>query len=414
MQLTQTSGIIICALCILSGSAIAQNELVHLPQLGGGQGLANDINNNGEIVGQSLSPFGVMAAVRWDAALEIADLGLIDGSTIGWAEAINNNGVIVGYSENETNGQRKATLWDGRGGVVDVHAAIGASDSSIPWAINDNGVIVGQAKITPGIFPRGFVWDQVNPAEQAGSEIYPGGANYAINNNGHICGSGYFFGDPDDALYAVPDDRGGYTYPLVNPAGFYFSQVTAINESGLLVGHSNYNSTTTGWNACIFTGDDRDPVHSLGSLPELDNTESFDVNEDGMIVGYAWDGMGQGLDPRAWAYVDGTMYDLNDLLPDDGDLEHLLRATGVNDNGDIVGWARARNGDLEAFLIRGFAPPSECPADLNGDGALDFFDVSAFLNAFNAQDPIADFDRNDTWDFFDVSAFLSVYNAGCP
>ncbi|MFG0313472.1 MAG: GC-type dockerin domain-anchored protein, partial [Phycisphaerales bacterium] len=43
-----------------------------------------------------------------------------------------------------------------------------------------------------------------------------------------------------------------------------------------------------------------------------------------------------------------------------------------------------------------------------------FFDVSAFLSAFNAQDPIADFDRNDAWDFFDVSAFLSSYNAGCP
>lgn len=55
-----------------------------------------------------------------------------------------------------------------------------------------------------------------------------------------------------------------------------------------------------------------------------------------------------------------------------------------------------------------------CAPDLTGDGVLDFFDISAFLNAFNAQDSIADFDNNGVFDFFDVSAFLNAYNAGCP
>ncbi|MGV6815039.1 MAG: PQQ-dependent sugar dehydrogenase [Phycisphaerales bacterium] len=55
-----------------------------------------------------------------------------------------------------------------------------------------------------------------------------------------------------------------------------------------------------------------------------------------------------------------------------------------------------------------------CPADLNGDGELNFFDISAFLNAFNAQDPIADFTGDGNFNFFDVSGFLNAYNAGCP
>ncbi len=55
-----------------------------------------------------------------------------------------------------------------------------------------------------------------------------------------------------------------------------------------------------------------------------------------------------------------------------------------------------------------------CPADLTGDGALNFFDVSAFLKAFNANDPIADFDNNGRWNFFDVSAFLEAFASGCP
>lgn len=55
-----------------------------------------------------------------------------------------------------------------------------------------------------------------------------------------------------------------------------------------------------------------------------------------------------------------------------------------------------------------------CPADLNADFTIDFFDVSAFLTAFNAQDPLADFNNDALFNFFDVSAFLTAYNASCP
>jgi hypothetical protein len=55
-----------------------------------------------------------------------------------------------------------------------------------------------------------------------------------------------------------------------------------------------------------------------------------------------------------------------------------------------------------------------CPADLNGDGSLNFFDVSAFLSAFATQDPAADFTGDGSFNFFDVSAFLSAFAAGCP
>ncbi|MBO6513202.1 MAG: hypothetical protein JJ974_04480 [Phycisphaerales bacterium] len=55
----------------------------------------------------------------------------------------------------------------------------------------------------------------------------------------------------------------------------------------------------------------------------------------------------------------------------------------------------------------------ECQPDLNNDGQLDFFDISAFLTAFSAQDPIADFNNDGAWDFFDISAFLTAYGAGC-
>tara|TARA_R110000782_G_scaffold12913_3_gene38237 strand:+ start:28885 stop:30129 length:1245 start_codon:yes stop_codon:yes gene_type:complete len=62
-----------------------------------------------------------------------------------------------------------------------------------------------------------------------------------------------------------------------------------------------------------------------------------------------------------------------------------------------------------------------CPPDLfppGGDDHLNFFDVTAFINLFNAADPQADFFPVGTPDgmfnFFDVSAFIAAYNAGCP
>ncbi len=45
---------------------------------------------------------------------------------------------------------------------------------------------------------------------------------------------------------------------------------------------------------------------------------------------------------------------------------------------------------------------------------FDFFDVSAFLSGFAAQDPIADINNDGNFDFFDVSDFLTLFTAGCP
>ncbi len=57
---------------------------------------------------------------------------------------------------------------------------------------------------------------------------------------------------------------------------------------------------------------------------------------------------------------------------------------------------------------------TDCPADMNGDGMLNFFDVSAFLSAFGSGDLAADFTGDGMLNFFDVSAFLSAFAAGCP
>lgn len=63
-------------------------------------------------------------------------------------------------------------------------------------------------------------------------------------------------------------------------------------------------------------------------------------------------------------------------------------------------------------LVKLLDPP--CRADLTGDGALDFFDISAFLTLFAANDLAADFTGDGVLNFFDVSVFLTMFTDGCP
>jgi hypothetical protein len=67
--------------------------------------------------------------------------------------------------------------------------------------------------------------------------------------------------------------------------------------------------------------------------------------------------------------------------------------------------------DIEFIAV---VPVVGCPGDINGDGELNFFDVSAFLSAFVAGDPAADFTGDGQFNFFDVSAFLTAFSEGCP
>ena len=69
-----------------------------------------------------------------------------------------------------------------------------------------------------------------------------------------------------------------------------------------------------------------------------------------------------------------------------------------------------------SFEHQFFGPgvPNPCPADLNNDDVYNFFDVSAFLAAFSAMNPIADFTNDGVYNFFDVSAFLGFFAQGCP
>mgnify|MGYP001799650444 CR=1 FL=1 len=83
---------------------------------------------------------------------------------------------------------------------------------------------------------------------------------------------------------------------------------------------------------------------------------------------------------------------------------------------DLNGDAAVDCADVDELIALATEPlPAAITPDLDQSGMLDFFDVLAYLAAFDAADPIADNDGNGMFDFFDVLAYLAAFDGPlCP
>ncbi len=100
-----------------------------------------------------------------------------------------------------------------------------------------------------------------------------------------------------------------------------------------------------------------------------------------------------------------------ELRPEGGDPSEVFGFSADVSGGRAIAGALRKAGSGAAYIydIGGCA----CRPDLDGDGALTFFDFLAFQNLFAAGDPRADFDGSGTLDFFDFLAFQNAFAAGC-
>ncbi len=108
----------------------------------------------------------------------------------------------------------------------------------------------------------------------------------------------------------------------------------------------------------------------------------------------------------------GTMHSpIPDIVALDGQVRYMQWV--VADPSSPGGIAATPVAQLTYFCSLNGVCIDNCPADLSGDGVLNFFDVSAFLSAYSSGSALADFNADGNQDFFDVSAFLSSFIAGC-
>jgi uncharacterized membrane protein len=132
------------------------DDILPLPDLGGGYNWPEAINNDGFAVGVAsypdpgLWPYDA-EAVLWDTRVEpitVTPLGRLDGHRLSRALDVNVNETAVGFSVDAEFADQRAVLWSG-GQIVDLNSLLTPESDWIllvATAINDSGEIVGYGR----------------------------------------------------------------------------------------------------------------------------------------------------------------------------------------------------------------------------------------------------------------------------
>jgi len=206
----------ICAetygLPLTTGSFLWENGkgMLDLGGLGGTCTVAADLNDRGQVVGQSfLTGDATGHAFRWDRKHGLIDLGTLGGD-FSSAHAINNAGQAVGGAYMADNVQNDAVLWKGTT-MLDL-GTVDADACSYAFAINDLAQVVGVSGDANCGSTRAFLWERggsmvdVNALVSSDSGIYVTIAS-TINDQGEIGAKGVLPNGDEHAVLLIPCDE---------------------------------------------------------------------------------------------------------------------------------------------------------------------------------------------------------------
>jgi probable HAF family extracellular repeat protein len=363
--------------------------------LGGLESYCTAISNNGWIVGGAKNTLGQTKAFRFRNG-EMTNLGSLPGLLYASANGVNEHGDVVGVSAAAVNlfgstaqpwlvrNQQWLDLDPFNNGVY-----------ATAMDINSAGVVIGTNSFTGAGSVESFVWSSGLPQAlnglvgdtcriHYGTSINDMGVSVGYSAAPGVCG--------DERAYV---HAGGLMMELGTLGGSN-SRANNINEAGEIVG---FAELPTGQNRAAVWRNGQ--ISSLGTLGG--SSFAVDNNNDDVIVGYFIDNRNL---QRACVWLNGNMLDLNALI-DPATGWRLLIATGVNDDGYIVGQGRNPQGRLRGFVL---TPP--CRTDFNRDGGIDGEDVVVFFDYFSGGAPEADLNYDGGIDGADIQRFFELWEAG--
>jgi probable HAF family extracellular repeat protein len=304
---------------------------------------ANDLNYNGQVVGQAQSGDASHAFLYTGNRLQ--DLGTLGGAS-STATAINNRGVVVGYADN-ADGNTRAFVY-AIGAMFDL-GTLGGPDS-YAYGINAAGHIVGGASTSDsfeGILPRAFVYRNGVMRNIVGFPEGDSSVAFGINNSGQVVGRSAISSDdpPEHPYHAFLYNNGSIRD--LGTLGGLFSTAYAINEAGIVVGQASTSEMYSGGHfvphAFVFVDGSMRDLGSLGGVQF--GSMAADINNRGQVVGTS----DTPEDSRAFLYENGAMFDLNGLV-DNADGWFLTGASAINDRQQIAATG-CRNGDCYALRL---------------------------------------------------------------
>ena len=353
-------------------TATAYYDVTDLGTLGG-TSIARDVNEAGQVVGQSQNAAGQLRAFLWEND-RMTDLGTLGGSTSA-ARGIDDSGRVVGFSRNASNQQRAFVTErdaDGRLKLVPL-GTVNNFPSSEAWSISDSGHVAGRSFGSGQ--GRAFVWREGRMKDVGALLGTPYSEAWAVSDSGKVVGES---GGADQQAQAfIYDDATSEITDigaLLDRSEYPFSEAMNVNASGNVVGWSY--RTTINDPPSVPAGPEgeaflyekgSDGAESVTPLPPLGGdlySRARDIDESGRVVGWSRGVTGNEAGQfSAVLWENGKPRDLNSLIPADSGWK-LTDAYAINERGQIAG-SGFKDGQLRAFLLTDNTPPElQLPADV--------------------------------------------------
>jgi probable HAF family extracellular repeat protein len=355
--------------------------VVLLSPLGAVESAATAISASGHVVGWWRAADGTRRGFRWtpttlnpayatfgQGTMETLQPLAVDPTS--YASDVNSLGHVVGYSGEYTNqpNPRRAVLWTGTA-AIDLGVPSRTATKSFAHGINESGLVVGSAS-TPGAGKQAFLWTPTAPNDVAGSFTNLGsplGGNAAearaINAAGTIVGVDILPGAPP-TVHGIRWS-GGVPTVLTPGAATTINGANAVNALGNAVGFSGVDGFSE---AAVWSFSNL--LITIGTLPPYSLNSATAINGPNRVVGggFTLDGDGRAF---RWHPSVLDLEDINDLVTSDP----LVLATGVNDDGVVVGQAEIGSGDF-AVRVPFVAAPFKAVAAVYGGLGRSFVSVS--------------------------------------
>lgn len=408
---------LVCGLA--AGLATAQTGATFSPIVdpvtGGVAISANDMSPDGRWVVGGIDfngDFAIDAGYRWDRQTNTFTIIEVDNLFFGAdpAVAISDDGsTVLGSLPGVADAlAEEAAIWTDANGWTRLgflpNAGFCPSRSNGYELSGDGSVAVGLS--WDGCSGRGFVWTAADGMQQLENMGLGGNRASIVSGDGSLI-AGFAQGSTRTPTMWDGKTRQG---TLLDPSLQTGGEFHGVRDDGsVLLGTWDQGSGT--FEAGMLVNGVASKIGNGAILPGWSGIP-MDIADNGTIVGFdillgsrrAWvQPQGNGNLQLAKTYFNA----IGANIPSSVSLQ-VLQAIST-DGTAIIG----HTGGYGAFLVT-LEYGTDCPPDIDGNGTLNFFDVSAYLALYNAQDPAADLDGNDLFNFFDVAGYIATFNAGCP